>query len=309
LSIILNEKEYAEKILETKEVGSKPSSTLYLLGKYYRKIVGLDVSETFDKLNDFMKSNYKNYNPVLWETMIEDISKKSNKYNIREINSIGITKNELDTISLLNDITLEKLVFSMLCHAKLYNISSNNNNGWVNTKLPELYKTARVNVKRKDDKMLLIYKLLNINIVKNIDSDGVITYTSPISLSQKNTNTNIQLLFIDDSDDYVLNINDFRELGYEYLLYLGENYSRCAVCGVLYKQNKNNTYKYCIKHRGYQPQEIKTIQCIDCKKNVMIEAKDNKTIRCEECQEIKNKENTRIRVQKYRDKTKCNGNN
>jgi hypothetical protein len=90
----------------------------------------------------------------------------------------------------------------MLCHAKLYNISSNNNNGWVNTKLPELYKTARVNVKRKDDKMLLIYKLLNINIVKNIDSDGVITYTSPISLSQKNTNTNIQLLFIDDSDDF-----------------------------------------------------------------------------------------------------------
>jgi DNA-directed RNA polymerase subunit RPC12/RpoP len=303
LSIILNEKEYAEKILETKEVGSKPSSTLYLLGKYYRKFIGLDATETFDRLNDFMKDNYKNYNPVLWETIIEDISKKSNKYNIREINSIGITKNELDTISLLNDITLEKLVFSMLCHAKLYNISSDSNNGWINTKIPEIFKTARINVKYKNDKMLLVYKLLNTNILETVD-DGVIIYTPLISISKKNTNTNIQLLFIDDGDDYVLNISDFRELGYEYLLYLGENYSRCADCGALFKQNKNNAYKYCIKHRGYQSIESKTIKCVDCKKDVVINAKDNQTTRCTECYEIYRKNKVRENVHKCRERKK-----
>jgi hypothetical protein len=299
MSVILNERKYAEEIIEKREIGSKPSSTLYLLGKYYRKVIGLDAKSTYDKLNKFMQDNYKDYNSVLWENIIEDISKKSNKYNMREVNFVGITKKELDTIFLINDIVLEKLVFSMLCHAKLYNTSSSNNNNWVNTKLPELFKTARVNVKLKDGKMLLINKLVGMNILENVDNDGVITYLPLISLSQKNTNTNIQLLFIDDSNDYILRVNDFRELGYEYMLYLGENYSRCTECGVLFKQNKNNTYKYCVKHREYQKQETKFIQCVDCKKEFKVDARNNTKDRCDECYDKYRQEKNREKSLRY----------
>lgn len=304
MSIILNEKKYAEEILESREIGTKPSATLFLLGKYYRKVIGYDSKDTYVKLDEFMRNNYKNYNSVLWEDIIEDISKKSSKYDMREIDNVGITEKELETIATLKDITLEKLVFAMLCHAKLYNASSESNNNWVNTKLPEIFKSARVSVKFKNDKMLLINKLLNANLLKNVNDDGVITYYPLISISKKNTNKNIQLLFVDSISDPILYINDFRELGYEYLLYLGENYYRCDECGILFKQNKNSTYKYCIKHRGYQPKETKTIQCIDCGVNIKVDARNNTKTRCDECYEIYRKEKSREKALRYYHKNK-----
>lgn len=304
MPVILNEKKHAEYILKNNEIGSKPSSTLFLLGKYYRKFCGYDAKETYKKLNEFMVANYNNYNSVLWENIIDDISKKSNKYSLREVDEVGLTQRELDLIALLNDINLEKIVFSMLCHAKLYNLSSANNDNWVNTKLPEIFKTARVNVKFKNDKMMMINKILNNNIMKNVDEDGVIINTPLISISKKNTNKNIRLLFVDNENEPVLKISDFRELGYEYLLYRGENYSRCAECDILFKQNKNNTYKYCIKHRGYQPLESKNIQCVDCGKVVGVDPKDNETCRCEECYKKYRKMKVKENVRRFREKNK-----
>lgn len=127
MSIVLNETKHAKSILEKGEVGNKPTSTLFLLGKYYRQKEELEKKDTIKKLNDFMTKNYKNYNPALWEDIIEDISKKANKYTLREIDSIGITQSELDTISKLCSVKYEKLLFTMLCYAKLYNIISDNN--------------------------------------------------------------------------------------------------------------------------------------------------------------------------------------
>ena len=73
MSVILNEKEQAEKIIEKGEVGNKPTSTLFLLSKYYRQEEKLGEKKTAQKLNEFMEKNYKGYNEALWEDIIEDI--------------------------------------------------------------------------------------------------------------------------------------------------------------------------------------------------------------------------------------------
>ena len=99
MPIVLNEVKQAEHIIEKGEVGNKPTSTLFLLGKYYRIKKNLDKKQTFSKLNEFMENNYKNYNSALWEDIIEDISKKANKYSLRELDCIGVTQQELDKIS------------------------------------------------------------------------------------------------------------------------------------------------------------------------------------------------------------------
>ena len=62
MSIVLNEVKQAEHIIEKGEVGNKPTSTLFLLGKYYRIKKNLDKKQTFSKMNEFMENNYKNYN-------------------------------------------------------------------------------------------------------------------------------------------------------------------------------------------------------------------------------------------------------
>jgi DNA-directed RNA polymerase subunit RPC12/RpoP len=50
----------------------------------------------------------------------------------------------------------------------------------------------------------------------------------------------------------------------------------------------------------YQPIGTKTIQCIDCGKDVEVDAKDNETCRCEECRRIYIRERDRLRKQRYR---------
>ena len=60
MPVILNETKRARYIIEKGEVGNKPSSTLFLLGKYYRQKENLDKKHTFNKLNNFMEKHYKN---------------------------------------------------------------------------------------------------------------------------------------------------------------------------------------------------------------------------------------------------------
>lgn len=233
MPIVLNEVKQAEHIIETGEVGNKPTSTLFLLGKYYRVKENLDKEHTFNKLNEFMKNNYKNYNSALWEDIIEDISKKANKYSLREIDSIGITQQELDKISEIDNLKYQKLLFTMLCYAKLYNLISENNNGWINADIKEIFRVARVSVKYRNDKFLYL---------NDLERTGLISFSS------KNDNLNIRVNFVDMGNEHVLDVYDFRELGYEYLNYIENGkFIRCTECNRLVKKKSKHDYstKYC----------------------------------------------------------------
>lgn len=249
--VVLNETKEAERIISEGEVGNKPTSTIFLLSRYYRQKVNLNKQDTICKLNDFMTRNYKNYNPALWEDVIENIVSKAHKYKLREIDYVEIFQSELDTISKVNSIKYEKLLFTMLCFAKLYNMLSDTNNGWVNTDIKEIYKTSRVNVKHRNDKFLYLNDLEQLRL---------------ISFSNKNDNLNLKINFIEKSGNTILKITDFRELGYEYLNFIGEGkFERCKCCDRLFKKTSNNM--------NY----------------------------CNDCQREITKEKTRIRVQKYRE--------
>lgn len=239
MSVVLNETKQAKYIIEKGEVGTKPTSTLFLLGKYYRQKENLNKEQTVNKLNEFMTTNYKNYNPALWEEAIEDIAKKANKYPLREIDSIGIAKSELDKIAELHNIKYEKLLFTMLCYAKLYNTISEINNGWVNTDIQELYRVARVTVKYKKDKFLFL---------NDIEGTGL------ISFSNKNDNLNLKVNFIDMDSEQILEISDFRELGYEYLNYIKDgSFVICKRCNRLVRKKSKHDYstKYCSECAKY----------------------------------------------------------
>lgn len=233
MPVVLNEKKQAEHIIEKGEVGNKPTSTLFLLGKYYRQKKNLDKKQTFNKLNEFMSKCYKNYNSATWEDIIEDISKKATKYPLREIDSIGITQSELNKISELQNVKYEKLLFTMLCYAKLYNTISENNNGWVNTDIQEIYRVARVTVKYRKDKFLFL---------NDLEKAGL------ISFSNKNDNLNLRVNFFNMDGEFILNIDDFRELGYEYLNYIENGrFIRCKCCNRLVKKKSKKDFstKYC----------------------------------------------------------------
>lgn len=230
MAVILNETKQAESIIQNGTIGNKPASTLFLLGKYYKQKTEFDQQQIFCTLNSFMHQHYPNYNPALWENLIEDICKKANKYPLRELDFIGITQSELDAIATADSLKYQQLLFTMLCYAKLYNMISPDNNGWVNASIPEIYRTSRVIVKYKNDKFLYLHDL---------ETAGL------ISFSCKNDNLNIRINFTDMLGETVLKITDLREPGYEYLNYIGaERFIRCLKCGRLVRRSGTNT-RYC----------------------------------------------------------------
>ena len=79
-----------------------------------------------------------------------------------------------------------------------------------------------------------------------------------IEYAKKVNNLNIQVLYIDDDSENKLFISDFRKLGYEWRLYKGEKYIRCADCGILVK-NTNSKRRYC-KECAKNQNKIKTLE-------------------------------------------------
>ena len=121
----------------------------------------------------------------------------------------------------------------MLCYSKLYNTLPKTNNGWVNTEIKEIYKTARVTVKYRNDKFLYLNDLEKIGL---------------ISFSNKNDNLNMKVNFINENSEIVLKIKDFRELGYEYQNNIGDGgFIHCTECGRLVKKKSkfDRSSKYC----------------------------------------------------------------
>lgn len=265
--MVLNEKKYAIKVLETHEYTEKLTTTLSIISKYLYYCHGKSDGEILDALDNFVKKVQPDYNKVSWLKYFSSVIKFTKKHPLIEIDSIPITQKELDTISQLKTMQVKKVLFSLLCYAKYYNMVNPNNNSWVNVDSKVIFKSANVQKKVIDQ-----YKMYY-----DLGQDGYLA-------TSRNMNTlNKQVNIIDESGDAVLFISDFRDLGYEYLLYNGENYTRCEKCGRLIKNNKAGTKKYCSDCNNWINVEMKTINCIECGTEVVIDSKDNNTDRCVDC--------------------------
>jgi len=273
--IILNEREYAEKCLSTYSYGDNIYETLQILAKYYYSD-GLRVKRIEKKLLEFLQSNYPRYssNILKWQDTVEKISRRAGKYPLYENAEVMITKAELDTIAGIEEKkgkpVLRRLAFTMLCLAKLANQRNEKNNGWVNTSVKEIFDMAHISATNERK-----YQLL-----------GDLGIIGLIEFPKKNDNLSNRVTFVNDDSPYVLTISDFRELGYEYLLYCGDNYVRCANCGRLFKGVKNGSKKYCNDCTGYLTYPQKTLICLDCGCTFETKMSNTRTIRCESCQRI-----------------------
>lgn len=241
--IILNEKEYVDGVLSDKNM--EPSKACLFLSIYARYLYhekNLRKAGIRKELNLFMENNYPHYNPVDWAANFEKYANKAGKYPLCKCPGVWITAGELKTITEIHDKVLERLAFTLLCLAKFSNFRNPNNNNWVNYTNGEIYSIACINTTafEKDIKFNKLKELELIEYAKKVNS------------------LNIQVLYIDEDSEKKLFISDFRKLGYEWRLYKGEKYIRCATCGILVK-NTNGKRKYC-KDCAENQNKMKTLQ-------------------------------------------------
>jgi hypothetical protein len=75
-----------------------------------------------------------------------------------------------------------------------------------------------------------------------LKEDGLIT------LSKRVDCTNVRVDFSSEIGDIAISITDFRNLGNQYLMYIGEPFFVCAECGAVTKMNNpgvGRNQKYC----------------------------------------------------------------
>lgn len=230
MTIVLNEHEWAENMINSHSLGSKPYETFCRVAKYY---IDKDYSkkEVRKMLDTFLLQCEPTASLPKWSETLDNAVNRAAKYDAIMIDYIEITKPEIEKINALEGTQIRRLAFTLLCLAKYWDIVNPNGDHWVNSKDAEIMRMANINTSIK--RQSLMYHTLN--------QLGLIRF------SKKIDNTNVRVCFIEDGDT-ALKISDFRNLGYQYLKYRGEPYFECENCGLTVK-NKNNgkgrKQKYC----------------------------------------------------------------
>ena len=227
MSVVLNEREYAEAALERCTLDQKPLETLSRVARYYAAM-GYKTSDIRLLLETFMLKCDPGINIVKWQDTIDRQAKEAGKYSLVEIEYIPITQKELDVCNSLNGKQMKRLMFTLICFAKFANEVNDKNNNWVNKQDKEIFKTANIVTSVKRQSLML----------NDLRESGLIRF------SRKVDNVNINVECIDNEGDPVLKIYDYRNLGYQLLKYLGEPYFECQSCGLVIKRTSNRG-KYC----------------------------------------------------------------
>lgn len=229
MSIVLNEYEWAERMIAEHSLGNKPTETLVRVAKYYyenkypkREIRGM--------LDDFMLQCDSRTELSKWSGTLDRIVKNVNKFPLAKIDGVEITEPELKTIEVLNGKQLKRLAFTLLCIAKYWDIVSPNNDHWVNNTDKEIMQMANIGTSIKRQSLMF----------STLKEAGLIKFAKKID------NLNVQVIFTHEGER-AMYIQDYRNLGYRYLMYCGEDYFECANCGLVTKvqHTSGRPQKYC----------------------------------------------------------------
>ncbi len=219
-------------IIEEDHIGR----TIYKRARYNHFIKNLTDKKNYNEIINFITAN-----STIGLTdfdIYEFVNKAINsakKAGLKQVEHIYITQSELDFISSLDDIKLEKIAFVLLALAKYHNEVSGEDNDMVYIKLSEVKNMARINMNRVDFEYFY----------SNLYDKGVLQRnTSPTST--------IQIVdFVSHNSEYEIAFEiqevDYLELAYLYLSWKnnGKGYARCTVCGRLMRQSKTKPKKYC----------------------------------------------------------------
>ena len=224
--IILNERSWVSDVLNKRELGSKPSETLFRIAKV-DLANGYTKTNTIEHLENFILMCDPTVSIPKWSKTIGYIVNGAKKSPVVELDGVTITEPEMKVVDSLPSRQIKRLAFTLLCLAKYHDAASSNDGHWANCDDSEVAKLANIRSSASHRCLMYntLYKLGLIDFPKKVD------------------NTNIKVLFVSDGEP-VLKVSDFRSLGNQYLMYHGEPFLECRSCGIITKRIGNNQ-KYC----------------------------------------------------------------
>lgn len=231
MGIVLNENDWAREMIERRSLGKKPVETLSRVARYYidKKYNKRDVRKMLDT---FVIQCEPSASLPKWEDILDFAVKRASKTEAVKIEKIVVTKPEIEKISALEGAMRQRLAFTLLVLSKYWNmVNGNPESNWVNSSDPDVAQMANIEltVKRR------------CRLYHDLYEAGLIRF------SKKVNNTNVQVLFAEDGDP-ALEVRDLRNLGNQYMLYMGGPYFVCQNCGITERCNnvkRRTRQKYC----------------------------------------------------------------
>lgn len=223
MAITLNEHELAERVLHEKDLGSKPTETLSTVAKYYFN-EGRSRPEVRSLVESFLKSCDPYVSAVKWSDALDNVVRYASKRHLVVIDSIKITKPEVDTIKLIKGVQAQRLAFTLLCIAKYNYFAGNNKEYWVTTPDSDIMRMANIksSIKRQSQMFAMLRDAGLIEFSKRVD------------------NTSVRVLFVKNGNTEI-EVKDFRNLGYQYMKYVDSSgsYYECSSCGITCKSDQH----------------------------------------------------------------------
>lgn len=232
MGIVLNEHESANEAINKRSLGKKPSETLCRVARYIKdENEHCSKKDIRKKLDVFLLQCDPTASLPKWSKMLDFATEWAIKHRAIQIDSLIITKPEMEKIDALEGKQVRRLAFVLLCLSKYWDEVNQHNDHWVNSRDNEIMSFANINTSIR--RQCAMYTLLR--------DEGMIRF------SKKVDNTNIRVCFAEDGDPAMV-ITDLRNLGYQYLKYHGEPYFECSNCGITVKidsPNSGRKQKYC----------------------------------------------------------------
>lgn len=231
----LNEFEDAQRYLSERLLEEDDDNQLRVIARYYmdegctRELAREKVCEFVCMCGESASLNY-------WSDKIDLAIKRAKKTPLIEADYISVSKAELNRIATLDGVRLQRLAFTLLCLSKYKGMRKENNDHWICVPDKDIFAMANIKVSLR--KQASLYRTLMLS--------------GFIRLPEDNNSISMQILFADDNADADSEIKVFkmRNLGYQYLKYLGGPYFECSNCGVTVKHRndpdgKGRPQKYC----------------------------------------------------------------
>lgn len=233
MNIILKENEWVEQMMAERSLGRNPVETLRRVARYYIDH-GYKRKDVVKNVELFLLRCNPNASIPLWYDNIERAVKAAWKRPAINIDHITISQTEMEAINKVKGIQTRRLAFTLLCLSKYWNIVRCKDDGWVNSEDNDIMRMANISTSLKRQSSLY-HDLREARLIE---------------FSKQVDNTHVRVCFGDEGDPEV-EVNDFRNLGYRYLMLSGENFFECENCGLVTKIRSadgiRRKQKYCPK--------------------------------------------------------------
>lgn len=226
---------------------------MYILAKYIRQTFDYGEIRLEKALIKFCKVQNKNFNPITEADSIKKWVRSAINYDLRKIESVSVSKKEIDTLKKIKNNKDKKLLFVLLVFSKALKKGS--------------VKRDKTNLKTSDNYYIHynnfsdIIRLSKFTNTSEVDLADIINKYKELFTFYKPERELIRLEFIDKNPKKEIIVSDLNNITNFYNILFEkqkqEIRSKCSVCGKEFIK-KSNRQRACEEHGIILERERKT---------------------------------------------------